>query len=108
MKRNDVNRDKLSPMMRHYVELKDKYEKEWQKLTVFERAVYLHMAIINIHPFSDGNGRLARLLMNYELIKNNYPPVVINESQKISYYSIIEEINTNTDYENNLFTITIY
>lgn len=83
------------------LELKDKYENEWQKLTVFERAVYLHMAIINIHPFSDGNGRLARLLMNYELIKNNYPPVVINESQKISYYSIIEEINTNTDYENN-------
>ena len=38
--------------------------------------------------------------MNYELIKNNYPPILINESQKLSYYSIIEEINTNTDYQN--------
>lgn len=81
--------------------LKDKYEHEWKDLTVFERAVNLHMAIINIHPFSDGNGRTARLIMNYELIKNNYPPVLINESQKLSYYSIIEEINTNTDYLNN-------
>ena len=81
-------------------ELKNKYENEWQKLTAFERAVYLHMAVVNIHPFSDGNGRVARLIMNYELIKNNYPPVIINESGKLSYYSIIEEINENTDYEN--------
>ena len=81
-------------------ELKQKYKNDWQELTVFERAVRLHMAIINIHPFSDGNGRVARLIMNYELIKNNYPPININESQKLSYYSIIEEINVNTDYQN--------
>lgn len=81
-------------------EMKEKYYNEWQNLTVFERAIMLHMAIINIHPFSDGNGRVARLIMNYELIKNNYPPVIINESQKLSYYSIIEEININLDYEN--------
>ena len=81
-------------------ELKEKYENNWKDLTVFERAVNLHMSIINIHPFSDGNGRTARLIMNYELIKNNYPPVLINESQKLSYYALIEEINTNTDYLN--------
>lgn len=86
-------------------ELKQLYDNEWQKLTVFERAIYLHMAIINIHPFSDGNGRVARLMMNYELIKNNYPPVLINESSKLSYYAVIEEININTDYQNNPFNI---
>lgn len=82
------------------LELKEQYEHNWQSLTVFERAVRLHMAIINIHPFNDGNGRVARLAMNYELIKNNYPPVNINESQKLAYYSLIEEINVNTDYQN--------
>lgn len=82
-------------------ELKENYESEWQELTVYERAAYLHMAIINIHLFSDGNGRVARLALNYELIKHNYPPININESQKLSYYSIIEEINIDTDYENN-------
>lgn len=79
-------------------ELKAMYYGTWKELTVFERAVNLHMAIINIHPFSDGNGRVARLIMNYELIKNNYPPILINESQKLSYYAMIEEINTNTNY----------
>jgi len=82
------------------LELKNKYEKEWSRLTVFERAANLHIALSNIHPFSDGNGRCARLIMNYELIKNNYPPVLINESQKLSYYAMLEEINTNTDYMN--------
>lgn len=82
------------------LEFKEKYYNEWNSLTVYERAVLLHMAIINIHPFSDGNGRVARLMLNYELIKNNYPPVLINEAQKLSYYSVIEEININTDYQN--------
>lgn len=82
------------------LELKEKYYNEWNSLTVYERAVLLHMAIINIHPFSDGNGRVARLMLNYELIKNNYPPILINEAQKLSYYSVIEEININTDYQN--------
>lgn len=85
--------------------LEKKYNSEWKDLTVFERAARLHMAIINIHPFKDGNGRVARLALNYELIKNNYPPVLINESGKLSYYSIIEEINENTDYRNNPFEI---
>ena len=82
-------------------ELANKYNNEWKDLTVFERATNLHIALINIHPFSDGNGRTARLIMNYELLKYNYPPVLINESQKLSYYAMIEEINTNTDYLNN-------
>lgn len=88
------------------IELKNKYESDWKELTVFERATNLHMAIVNIHPFSDGNGRTARLIMNYELIKNNYPPVLINESQKLSYYAMIEEINANTDYLNSPFNIS--
>ena len=82
------------------LELSNKYENEWRELTVFERVTNLHIALINIHPFNDSNGRTARLLINYELIKNNYPPVLINESQKISYYAMLEEINTNTDYLN--------
>lgn len=97
----EVNFTKPSFVTKRMEELKQMYETKWQNLTVFERAVRLHMAIINIHPFSDGNGRVARLIMNYELIKNNYPPININESQKLSYYSVIEEINVDTDYQNN-------
>ena len=97
----EVSFTRSNDVEKRMLELKNKYENEWQDLTVFERAVSLHMAIINIHPFKDGNGRTARLIMNYELIKNNYPPVLINESQKLSYYAIIEEINECVDYQNN-------
>lgn len=97
----EINFTKPSLVSKRMEELKQKYENDWQNLTVFERAIKLHMAIVNIHPFSDGNGRVARLIINYELIKNNYPPVNINESQKLSYYAVIEEINIDTDYQNN-------
>ena len=97
----EINFTKPSLVSKRMEELKQKYENDWQNLTVFERAIKLHMAIVNIHPFSDGNGRVARLIMNYELIKNNYPPVNINEIQKLSYYAVIEEINIDTDYQNN-------
>lgn len=96
----EISFTKANLVEERMLELQNKYEGAWQKLTAFERAVCLHMAVVNIHPFSDENGRVARLIMNYELIKNNYPPILVNESQKISYYSIIEEINENTDYEN--------
>lgn len=104
---NGIEIDFTKPMdvNKKMQELKKYYDNEWQKLTVYERAVLLHMAIINIHPFSDGNGRVARLIMNYELIKNNYPPVLINETQKIYYYSVIEEININTNYLEDPFAI---
>ena len=97
----EINFTRPTDVESKMLELRQKYENDWQELTVFERATNLHMAIINIHPFSDGNGRTARLIMNYELIKNNYPPVLINESQKLSYYAMLEEINTNTNYLDN-------
>lgn len=96
----EINFTKPEDVSSKMLELRNKYENEWQELTVFERAANLHIGLINIHPFSDGNGRTARLIMNYELIKNNYPPVLINESQKLSYYAMLEEINTDTDYLN--------
>ena len=75
---DEINFTKPNAVSTKMEEVKQKYENEWQELTVFERAVRLHMAITNIHPFIDGNGRIARLITNYELIKNNYPPVLIN------------------------------
>lgn len=47
-----------------------------------QTAALLHYEFVRIHPFDDGNGRIARLLMNYVLIKNGYPPVVIKSSEK--------------------------
>ncbi|MDP1726824.1 MAG: Fic family protein [Bacteroidota bacterium] len=52
-------------------------------------AAILHYKLVRIHPFDDGNGRISRLLMNYVLLKNNLPPVVIKSADKRNYLSAL-------------------
>ena len=49
----------------------------------------LHHRFILIHPFDDGNGRIVRLLLNYVLIRLGYPPFVIKNRDKESYFSAL-------------------
>ena len=63
---------------------------EKKKLNPVELASVLHNRFVNIHPFTDGNGRTARLLMNWVLFRNKYPPVIIEFVNKERYYDAIE------------------
>lgn len=51
---------------------------------------YFHARFENIHPFADGNGRVGRTLLNYWLMINNYPPMIIYEEDKRSYYQALQ------------------
>ncbi|RPJ78275.1 MAG: Fic family protein [Alphaproteobacteria bacterium] len=51
-----------------------------------ETASFLHHRFVEIHPFSDGNGRVARLLTNLYLIARDYPPVVLKKEDRGKYY----------------------
>lgn len=57
---------------------------------VLKVAAYLHAGFENIHPFADGNGRVGRTLLNYYLIINNHPPIVIYEEDRKEYYKALE------------------
>jgi Fic family protein len=57
-------------------------------------AAELHYRFVCIHPFDDGNGRISRLLMNYHLLKNGYPPVIIKSSDKKNYLFALQEADT--------------
>lgn len=62
-----------------------KQEEASKKLHPIELAALLHYRFVCIHPFDDGNGRISRLLMNYVLLKNDYPPLIVKSADKKNY-----------------------
>lgn len=66
-----------------------KTEEQKKEMHPVELAALLHYNLVRIHPFDDGNGRIARLLMNYVLLKNDLPPVVIKSADKQNYLAAL-------------------
>lgn len=75
------------------------YQKEKDSLHPVERAARVHADFVKIHPFVDGNGRTSRLLMNLELMKSGFPPVVLPVEKRLEYYETLDSAHTKNDYE---------
>ena len=56
-----------------------------------QKAADAHFKFVSIHPFIEGNGRIARLLMNFILIKNGYPPAIISPEERLEYINALEK-----------------
>jgi Fic family protein len=54
-------------------------------------AAEFHYRFVRIHPFDDGNGRTARILMNFILMQHDYPPVIIRTEDKQAYFSALQQ-----------------
>lgn len=76
----------------------DWYRTDAQNLHPIERAARVHVDFVGIHPFIDGNGRTSRLLMNLELMKSGFPPVVIRVENRLDYYKALDTAHTSSDY----------
>ena len=57
-------------------------------------AIMAHLKFVSIHPFTDGNGRTARLLMNAILLKYGYVPIIVRPTDRKKYLSAIEAYQT--------------
>lgn len=75
------------------------YNNHWREKHPIERAALLHGEFVKIHPFIDGNGRTARLLLNFELMKNGYPPAIIKAEMRPEYYDSLDQAHNSGDYD---------
>lgn len=66
------------------------YARNRGRLHPVELAALSHLKLVTIHPFSDGNGRISRLLMNFVLKRHGYPMLNIRYGNRSSYYSALE------------------
>lgn len=76
--------EQIPNLMNYYV-----YNYNNDTQNIFNKIAKYHIEFEKIHPFEDGNGRTGRLLINYELIKNNIAPVVISKENRVKYFEFI-------------------
>lgn len=74
------------------------FNHSWKKYHPVVRAALLHGEFVKIHPFIDGNGRTARLLLNFVLMKNGFTPVIIKNENRLTYYDSLDYAHTTKDY----------
>jgi Fic family protein len=74
------------------------YQNEWKAYHPVIRATLIHGEFVKIHPFIDGNGRTSRLLLNFELMKNGYPPIIIKKEERARYYDVLDLAHTTMNY----------
>ncbi|MFH1175065.1 MAG: Fic family protein [archaeon] len=70
------------------------YNKNFKKLNPVILAALVHLKFVSIHPFSDGNGRISRLLMNHTLHSQGYPMLNIEYTNRNAYYTALERSQT--------------
>jgi len=80
---------------------------QWLHTNTIEEPILLatlvHLKFVSIHPFIDGNGRTARLLMNLILLQNGYPQAIIKVTNRVPYIQAVENYQQSSDNNYNDF-----
>lgn len=84
------NPDELSGLMQNFLQ---EIPKMQERMFPVEFAAMVHARFVNIHPFIDGNGRVARLIMNLALLQSGYNITVIPPVVRADYIRAIQETN---------------
>lgn len=64
-----------------------------------ELAAWTHAEFVRIHPFTDGNGRTSRMIMNYQLMLNGFFPVSVAKENRLEYFDALEAYAVNGNLE---------
>jgi len=77
---------KIIPLMDDYI-----YTIKTLSIHPLKKAAVIHHRLVWIHPFFDGNGRVARLITNLFFMQHGYPPVVLKQEQRKIYYKVLHQ-----------------
>lgn len=69
------------------------FNESGKAIPAFEFACLAHLKLVRLHPFRDGNGRMARLLMNLVLLRKGYPLLNIFNDEKLLYYLVLKKVD---------------
>jgi len=86
----------LSFLLEEFVEW---YDENKKKLHPVELAALTHLKFVKIHPFLDGNGRIARLLINYVLHRHGYPMMTVEYKNRMAYYTALDKFDATQEEE---------
>ena len=94
-----ISRSEFMPPMPSEIDFLLKEFFEWynqnkSKMNPVELGALVHLKFVTIHPFSDGNGRISRIMMNFALNKKGFPMHNISYSNRNSYYNALERAQT--------------
>lgn len=89
-----VPKEELNEYLEDFIEWYQENKKKFKPLVL---AAILHNQFEHIHPFADGNGRVGRLLLNFILLKSDYPPISIMLEDRQEYYQTLQEYSKNDD-----------
>ncbi|MBN1376885.1 Fic family protein [Candidatus Woesearchaeota archaeon] len=85
---HSVSSDNIEGYMKEIIEW---YKENKNNFNPIVLASIIHNQFEHIHPFEDGNGRVGRLLLNFVLLRNNYPPINIYLEDRKEYYDCLKQ-----------------
>lgn len=86
-----------APYVKADMDILLKWYEENKKTHPLTLATIFHHKFEKIHPFMDGNGRTGRMLLNYILLQNNYPPLVIYKKSRTDYLNALRTADKQKD-----------
>lgn len=84
-------------LMKRWLELlNNKIQAVANEQDIVDAYATLHISFVSIHPFWDGNGRIARLISNLPCLKLGYPPIVIENEKRYEYFNLLSDYTSNS------------